>query len=343
MSSIGYARRSLEAEWYLSSSSESNSEVIDLLHDILTRLPPAQKHEEEASHSTPASSLAFTAVDHVIEWPIFGTNRSGHWAPFCLLATAQGQDFNHKAAPAIGLLQLDWDEIPSLLTKFLRMAHIMNPILDCPTLMKYGRAVVELGPQWDSRTCLVVSIHFFMCYTVIQYMSRELTDGSYYNKQLVAAALGAIASPFSPFADTVESLSSSSSRQDGNALRQKAESYYEYARRRFGLLGIDLTSSHCYFLSGVYLLWTLRPIEAWQAFSQATSLYTLYLKILAARRLTHIRDTTDGEMVPDEHECHENLKQCLEQRLYWSCIKSEKLVQAMPIKTRSIMLTTTVQ
>lgn len=174
-------------------------------------------------------------------------------------------------------------------------------------------------------------------------MSRELTDGSYYNKQLVAAALGAIASPFSPFADTVESLSSSSSRQDGNALRQKAESYYEYARRRFGLLGIDLTSCHCYFLSGVYLLWTLRPIEAWQAFSQATSLYTLYLKILAARRLTHIRDTTDGEMVPDEHECHENLKQCLEQRLYWSCIKSEKLVQAMPIKTRSIMLTTTVQ
>lgn len=182
-----------------------------------------------------------------------------------------------------------------------------------------------------------------MCHTVIQCMSRELTDGSYYNKQLVAAALGAIASPFSPFADTVESLSSSSSRQDGNALRQKAESYYEYARRRFGLLGIDLTSCHCYFLSGVYLLWTLRPIEAWQAFSQATSLYTLYLKILAARRLTHIRDTTDGEMVPDEHECHENLKQCLEQRLYWSCIKSEKLVQAMPIKTRSIMLTTTVQ
>lgn len=158
-SDISYIIRSPEADWYLSSSSESSSEVIDLLHDILTRLPPAQKHEE-ASHSIPAISLAFTAVDHVIEWPIFGTNRSGHWAPFCLLATAQAQDL-HKATPANGTLQLDWDEIPSLLTKFLRMAHIMNPILDCPTLMKYGRAVVELGPQWDSRTCLVVSIHDF--------------------------------------------------------------------------------------------------------------------------------------------------------------------------------------
>lgn len=70
------------------------------------------------------------------------------------------QDFQHKASPAIGILQLDWDEIPSLLTKFLRMAHIMNPILDCNTLMRYGRAVAELGPQWDSRTCLVVSLYY---------------------------------------------------------------------------------------------------------------------------------------------------------------------------------------
>lgn len=159
-----YAIRSPETEWYLSSSSESNSEVINLLHDILTRLPPAQEHEEEASHSFPAISLAFTAVDHVFEWPIFGTNRSDHWAPFGVLATTQAQDFHHKATPAIGTMQLDWDEIPSLLTKFLRMAHIMNPILDCSTLMKYGRAVVELGPQWDSRTCLVVSFNFFILF-----------------------------------------------------------------------------------------------------------------------------------------------------------------------------------
>lgn len=218
----------------------------------------------------------------------------------------------------------------------------MNPILNCPTLMKYGRAVFELGPQWDSRTCLVVSILQPFLYVVLEFIacSDNLTDGSFYDKQLVASALGAITSPFSPFADTVESLSTSSSRQDGHALRQKAESYYEYARRRFGLLGIDLTSCHCHFLSGVYLLWTLRPIEAWQAFSQASSLYTLYLKILAARRLTQIRDASDSEAVPDEHDCHENLRQCLEQRLYWSCIKSEKLVQRHLSQQRSVIITT---
>lgn len=181
MSVIGYATCSPKAEWYVSSSSEGNSEVIDLLHDILTRLPPAQKHVEEASRSSPANLLAFTAVDHVIEWPIFGTNQSGHWAPFCLLATAQGPNSHHKATSANGTHQLDWDEIPSLLTKFLRMAHIMNPILNCPTLIKYGRAVVELGPQWDSRTCLVVSIYnLFMSRFLIHCMSRQLTDGTFY-------------------------------------------------------------------------------------------------------------------------------------------------------------------
>ncbi|KAH8127536.1 hypothetical protein LI328DRAFT_165051 [Trichoderma asperelloides] len=279
----------------LQPSNESNSEVIGLLHDILQRLPPAQEHEREASHALPVISLAFTAVDHVFGWPVFDANRADDWAPFCVLAATKMQDFQHKASSAIGTQQLDWDEIPALLTKFLRMAHTMNPILDCTTLMRYGRAVAELGPQWDARTCLV----------------------------LVAAALGAISSPFSSFPDTVESLSSSSSQQDGTASRQKAQSYYEYARRRFGLLGISLTSCHCYFLSGVYLLYTLRPIEAWQAFSQASSQYTVYLKCLATRRVTPTTEPIDSDLVPDEHDCHDDLRHCLEQRLYWSCVKSE--------------------
>lgn len=162
---------------------------------------------------------------------------------------------------------------------------------------------------------------------MILCISEQLINGEYIDKQLVAAALGAISSPFSSFSDTVESLSSSSSQQDGTTFRQKAESYYEYARRRFGLLGISLTSCHCYFLSGVYLLYTLRPIEAWQAFSQASSQYTVYLKYLATGRVTQRTESLESESVPDEHECHNDLRHCLEQRLYWSCVKSEKLVQ----------------
>ncbi|QYT01305.1 Zn(2)-C6 fungal-type domain-containing protein [Trichoderma simmonsii] len=285
-----------------SSSSQSNSEVLDALNEILRRLPPVTESRPEVQVAGPASTSphAFTAMGHVFEWPIFAMNKSSHGVAFGVLGTSQMQEISCGASPAFGMPRLDGEEISALLTRFLRMVHIMNPILDCTTLMNYGRTIAELGPQWDSQTCLV----------------------------LVAVALGAIADPFSSFADTVETLSSSSSRQDGAQSRQRAESYYQSARRRFGLLGISLTACHCHLLSGIYLLYTLRPIEAWNAFFQASSLYTVYLKSQAAVRITNEPDSVDMDMLPDEHDCHDELRECLEQRLYWSCIKSESEVCA---------------
>ncbi|KAL7912853.1 hypothetical protein GGI35DRAFT_441296 [Trichoderma velutinum] len=285
-----------------SSSSQSNSEVLDALQEILRRLPPAaeSRREVQVVSSGAPSSHAFTAMDHVFEWPIFAINKPSCGVAFSVLGTSQTQEVNCRASPAFGMPRLDGEEVSALLTRFLRMVHIMNPILDCTTLMNYGKTIAELGPQWDSQTCLV----------------------------LVAAALGAIADPFSSFTDTVETLSSSSSRQDGAQSRQRAESYYQSARRRFGLLGISLTACHCHLLSGIYLLYTLRPIEAWHAFFQASSIYTVYLKTQAAVRITNGSEGADIDMMPDEHDCHDELRECLEQRLYWSCIKSESEVCA---------------
>ncbi|KAL7937549.1 hypothetical protein V8C35DRAFT_292779 [Trichoderma chlorosporum] len=295
------------------SPNQSSSEVLDALNEILRRLPPETepRREIQAGNSVPAISLAFTAMGHVFEWPIFGINKPSQGVAFDVLGTSQVQDFNHEGNPAIGMPRLGCEEISSLLTRFLRMVHIMNPILDCTTLMNHGRAVAELGPQWDSRTCLV----------------------------LVAVALGAMAEPFRSSADTVESLSSSSSRQDGAQFRQRAESYYQSAKRRFGLLGMNLTAFHCHLLSGIYLLYTLRPIEAWQAFFHASTLYTVYLKSQAAMRVTNNSNGGDIEMLPDEHDCHDELSQCLEQRLYWSCIKSESEVCAEVELPRSALYT----
>ncbi|UKZ54812.1 hypothetical protein TrVGV298_008625 [Trichoderma virens] len=295
------------------SSNQSNSEVLDILHELLRRLPPAteSRREIQATSSVTTISLAFTAMGHVFEWPVFGINRPSHGVAFDVLGTSHVQDSNHGTSPAFGMPRLDGEEISALLTRFLRMVHIMNPILDCTTLMNYGRAVAELGPQWDPRTCLV----------------------------LVAAALGAIADPFNSSTDTIETLSSSSSRQDGAQSRLRAESYYQSARRRFGLLGISLMACHCHLLSGIYLLYTLRPVEAWQAFFQASSLYTVYLKTQAAVRITNDSDGGDIEMLPDEHDCHDQLRQCLEQRMYWSCIKSESEVCAEVELPRSALYT----
>ena len=98
-------------------------------------------------------------MGHVFEWPIFGINRPSHGVTLDVLGTNQVQDINHGASPAFGMPRLDGEEISALLTRFLRMVHIMNPILDCTSLMNYGRAVAEFGPQWDSHTCLMVSQH----------------------------------------------------------------------------------------------------------------------------------------------------------------------------------------
>lgn len=134
--------------------------------------------------------------------------------------------------------------------------------------------------------------------------------------QLVAAALGATVTPFNLTQDTAESLSSSSSRIEGLQARRKAESYYQYARRRFGLLDRSLTACHCHLISGVYLMYTLRPAQAWQAFFDASTLYTLYLRSREAAKAWDEHDTYSQ----DELRCQ------LEQRLYWSCIKSERQV-----------------
>ena len=83
--------------------------------------------------------------------------------------------------------------------------------------------------------------------------------------------------------------------------------------RRIGLLDRSLTACHCHFWSGIYLLYTLRPLEAWQSFFQASTTYTIYLKGRAVWK-----EVNDGASCQDELQC------MLEQRLYWSCIKSER-------------------
>ena len=153
--------------------------------------------------------------------------------------------------------------------------------------------------------------------------------------QLLAAALGAIARPLSPGPESPSSLASSASHQEDTQARKKAESYYQFAKRRFGLLGRSLTACQCHFLSGTYLLYTLRPVEAWQSFFQASSMYTVYLKSRAAAQLVGNGHCFEDEVVGDDHCSDEELRCCLEQRLFWSCIKAERFVSFLDDETTS--------
>ncbi len=88
---------------------------------------------------------------------------------------------------------------------------------------------------------------------------------------------------------------------------RQAESFFFAAQKRMGMLlcGSGVIEAQCFFLAGVYLMATLRPIEAWKMFVQA---------LACCQGFYNPRRTYD---LPHEEE-----KQ-LQESIYWTCFKSE--------------------
>lgn len=93
----------------------------------------------------------------------------------------------------------------------------------------------------------------------------------------------------------------------------KAEAYFLAARKRMGLLEPSLIASQCHMLSGIYLMYTFRQIQGWAAFNMAGSFLSMYLKGKAALE-GQVGNTLGVPETPDKR---------LEQRLYWTVLKSE--------------------
>lgn len=87
----------------------------------------------------------------------------------------------------------------------------------------------------------------------------------------------------------------------------QADAFFFAAQKRMGLLlcRTGLTEAQCFFLAGVYLMCTLRPIEAWKMFVQA----------LACCQAFSDHGATHDPQHEEEHQ--------LQQRIYWTCFKSE--------------------
>ncbi|KPM37345.1 hypothetical protein AK830_g9248 [Neonectria ditissima] len=236
------------------------------------------------------------ALDSVFRWPIFADSSARKWSRHILFVADQESGSSGMLTNVQGAARLpslnDFDDIIVLVHQFLRHVHIKNPVLDSKTLLRDARVVAETGPMWDTRSCLV----------------------------LVAAALGAIAAPFDS-TTTPKGTSIETSSRDHEA-RTRAETYFHAARRRFGLLDRSIAACQCHFLSGIYLMYTMHPIPAWQSFIGASTAYIVYLK-------SHGRFSTEGNQWNDTQK---PALKSLEQRLYWSCLKSEnELVTELPL------------
>lgn len=165
---------------------------------------------------------------------------------------------------------------------------------------------------------------FFSKSTLLQYHLSTLGLALMSLPQLLTCALGSLAKPFSTSlynSSLLATTSTSSPSTDPNAPTsltttaydlQLSAYYYSLARKRIGLLGSTIIRSQCYLLSGVYLMYALRPLEAWHNFVQASTTYYTYLQGRMRSAASH---GGDGVQVSRTRR--------LEQRLYWSCFKSE--------------------
>ncbi|KAL1979472.1 hypothetical protein VTN96DRAFT_5716 [Rasamsonia emersonii] len=159
------------------------------------------------------------------------------------------------------------EDIPAHVRRFLTNVHTKNPVVDHRQLTRDARHIAEHGLSWNAPTCIV----------------------------LLACALGILSQPFR--------RTTVSQPREPTADRALADAYYAAARKRIGLLDpSSLSYLQARFLSGVYEMYTLRPLDAWHSFHSACSAMQLYLQ----------------KRAPGNDEIRD-----LEQRVYWSCLKSE--------------------
>lgn len=126
------------------------------LADFLEDRPPSSKVLLQASEMF---------ADSVLKWPIFSQatphlERELH-VPIIEFWTQS--DGNQKRAHiqtgrVATLLNLDSNVVNELVENFLANNHIKNPVLDVESLRADAREVAEIGPQWDEKSCLIVSV-----------------------------------------------------------------------------------------------------------------------------------------------------------------------------------------
>ena len=117
---------------------------------------------------------------------------------------------------------------------------------------------------------------------------------------LISCALANLSAPFSLARPQQQDMSQLDARDYSTA-----ETYYTASRKRIGLLDNSVLATQCAFLIGVYEMYSLRPLKAWLSFNHACTTFQAYLHT-RARQVSNSRSSRR-----------------LEQRLYWSCLKSE--------------------
>jgi hypothetical protein len=129
----------------------------DATSDLLDDMPPS---------STVVLQASKLFAESVLKWPIF-SQAAPHLeaelhVPIMEVWSRPGsnrrqlQDQTRKRGASI--LNLDSEVVNQLVENFLTNNHIKNPVLDVQSLRADAREFAETGPQWDEKSCLIVSV-----------------------------------------------------------------------------------------------------------------------------------------------------------------------------------------
>ncbi|CAM1508932.1 Fc.00g026710.m01.CDS01 [Cosmosporella sp. VM-42] len=221
-------------------------------HSNGPRSTPSQTYgvDDHLLESLQINRWSTGTCEDILEWPVFGT-------PFDR-TRIEGLIFSpSQVARRTSTLQntsrgVNEEQAPSLVERFLVNVHIKNPVLDPDDLRRKARHVSESGFGWDEDSCLL----------------------------LVVCALSTLSSDFTPepvTPDLVDGLNIITSLTDAGEY-PTAESYYGAARKRLGLLDYTIPAAQCYFLIGVYEMYSVRPIKAWGSFKRACDTLQIYFR-----------------------------------------------------------------
>ncbi|CAK7217250.1 Zcf27p [Sporothrix eucalyptigena] len=193
-----------------------------------------------------------------------------------------------------GAIDLDLPAADSVLRSFFDNVHVFNPILEEEDVQDYVKMIRFQGIGWDAVSCLTLLIY----------------------------ALGTVCTMFGrDYSGEVELPSDF--RQSAGF--HEAEAYFLAAQKRMGMLlcRSGVIDAQCFFLAGVYLMTTLRPVEAWKMFVQALAccqgfLVPIESAITAAAAGGGVAATTSPSAASTTED-GSNPKR----RIYWACYKSE--------------------
>ncbi|KAF4345808.1 c6 zinc finger [Fusarium beomiforme] len=174
------------------------------------------------------------------------------------------------------IADLDTQGVKALLDNFFDHVHCKNPILEEAAARKIVLNVVIDGIDWSPGSCLT----------------------------LIICALGKIATP----------LDASFHLRCDSTPYLEAQALFQAAQKRIGTLMArsDIIGAQCFFLSGVFLMSTFRPFEAWRYFSQALAMCQTLPFLQSAQSLS-IMEGSRPELGETQQEA-----------VYWSAWKSER-------------------